>query len=84
MNNLDLLSFALFINNNNMSDIKKCPKCGGKAKYQIKGEEETYTAVQDEEAFKKIEQLKKAMTKFKTKSEQLEKELIEMKNKATD
>lgn len=64
-----------------MSDIKTCPKCGAKAKYKVKGDIESFEAVQDDEAFKKIGQLKKAMRKFKDKAEALEKELAELKSK---
>ncbi|NRD23653.1 hypothetical protein HNV10_10400 [Winogradskyella litoriviva] len=62
-----------------MSDIRTCPTCGAKAKYKEKGGVESFTAVQDEEAFKKIGQMKKAMQKFKDKAEALEKELAELK-----
>jgi len=58
-----------------MSQVKDCPTCGGKSKVKEKNGEVTYQAVQDGEAFKKIEQLKKALLKFKTKAEKLEKEL---------
>ncbi|WP_179349564.1 hypothetical protein [Winogradskyella pacifica] len=68
-----------------MSDVAKCPTCGSYSKIKVKegeGEgETTYQAVQDEEAFKKIQQLKKAMDKFKMKADQLEKELEELKSK---
>ena len=66
-----------------MSDVAKCPTCGSYSKIKVKeGEgETTYQAVQDEEAFKKIQQLKKAMNKFKIKADQLEKELEELKSK---
>ncbi|MDO6596684.1 hypothetical protein Q4512_07135 [Oceanihabitans sp. 2_MG-2023] len=64
-----------------MSDIKTCPKCGAKAKYKVKGTIESFEAVQDDEAFKKIGQLKKAMQKFKDKAEALEKELEILKTK---
>ena len=64
-----------------MSDIKTCPTCGAKAKYKIKDTVETFEAVQDEEVLKKVGQLKKAMQKFKEKSEALEKELAELKSK---
>ena len=64
-----------------MSDVRTCPTCGAKAKYKVKENIETFTAVQDEEAFKKIGQLKKAMDKFKTKADSLEKELLELKLK---
>lgn len=62
-----------------MSDVRQCPTCGGKAKYKEKEGKESYTKVEDEEAFKKIAQLKKAMTKFKTKAAELEEELNELK-----
>lgn len=64
-----------------MSDIKICPTCGAKAKYKVKDGIETFIAVQDEDAFKKVGQLKKAMQKFKEKAEALEKELEELKSK---
>ncbi|WP_282031417.1 hypothetical protein [Winogradskyella eximia] len=64
-----------------MSDIKICPTCGAKAKYKVKDYKETFSAVQDEDAFKKVGQLKKAMQKFKEKAEALEKELEELKSK---
>ncbi|RLJ67185.1 hypothetical protein CLV86_0673 [Lacinutrix venerupis] len=64
-----------------MSDVRTCPTCGAKAKYKIKDEKETFTAIQDEEAFKKVGQMKKAMEKFKIKAENLEKELQELKSK---
>ncbi|MBU2997908.1 hypothetical protein KO500_15810 [Cellulophaga baltica] len=63
-----------------MSEIAICPTCGSKSKVKKKNEEVTYQAVQDEEAFKKIGQMKKAMEKFKTKAEKLEKELATLKS----
>ncbi|APY12322.1 hypothetical protein BWZ22_14305 [Seonamhaeicola sp. S2-3] len=63
-----------------MSDVRTCPTCGAKAKYKVKEGLETFTAVQDEEAFKKIGQMKKAMEKFKAKAEALEKELNQLKS----
>ncbi|WP_040281634.1 hypothetical protein [Psychroserpens damuponensis] len=63
-----------------MSDIKTCPKCGAKATYKIKGTIEAFEAVQDDEAFKKIGQLKKAMQKYKDKAEALEQELQTLKS----
>jgi len=63
-----------------MSDVIKCPTCGGPAKYREKGGDPTYKAVTDEEKGKKIAQLKKAMIKFKQKAEQLEKEIEELKS----
>lgn len=64
-----------------MSDIKTCPTCGAKAKYKVKETVEVYEAVQDEDALKKIEQLKKAMQKFKDKAEALQKEIEALKFK---
>ncbi|WP_272022562.1 hypothetical protein [Olleya namhaensis] len=62
-----------------MSDVRTCPTCGAKAKFKVKETIETYTAVQDDDAFKKITQLKKAMNAFKEKAEALEQELEELK-----
>ena len=64
-----------------MSQVSLCPTCGGKSKIKEKDGEITYQAVQDEEAFKKIGQLKKAMQTFKEKAERLEKELEALKSK---
>ena len=58
-----------------MSKVAICPTCGGKSKIKEKDGEVTYKAIQDEEAFKKVGQMKKAMEKFKTKAEELQKEL---------
>lgn len=63
-----------------MSQVSICPTCGSKSKIREKDGEITYQAVQDEEAFKKIGQLKKAMQKFKEKAECLEKELEALKS----
>ncbi len=62
-----------------MSDIRICPTCGGKAKYKEKNGDVSYTKVEADEAFKKIGQLKKALAKYKEKSEDLEVELKELK-----
>jgi cell division protein FtsB len=62
-----------------MSQVAICPTCGSKSKIKEVNGEVSYLAVQDEEAFKKIGQLKKAMEKFKAKAEQLEKELDTLK-----
>tara|TARA_R110002049_G_scaffold308963_1_gene515200 strand:+ start:514 stop:711 length:198 start_codon:yes stop_codon:yes gene_type:complete len=64
-----------------MSQVANCPTCGSKSKIKEKEGATVYDAVQDDEAFKKIGQLKKAMQKFKMKSEALEKELAELKSK---
>jgi acetyl-CoA carboxylase beta subunit len=63
-----------------MSEIAICPTCGSKSKIKEKNGEVTYQAVQDEDAFKKIGQMKKAMDKFKTRAEKLEKELATLKS----
>ncbi|APD07932.1 hypothetical protein UJ101_02433 [Flavobacteriaceae bacterium UJ101] len=63
-----------------MSDVSICPTCGGKAKIKEKAGEVSYQAIQDEEAFKKIVQIKKAMLKFQEKANQLEKELEMIKS----
>ncbi|QXP52574.1 hypothetical protein [Cellulophaga sp. HaHa_2_1] len=62
-----------------MSDVAKCPTCGSISKIKEKNGHITYAAVQDEEALKKIGQLKKALEKFKQKAEALEKEVQELK-----
>lgn len=62
-----------------MSDVATCPTCGAKAKIKEKDGETIYKAVQDEEAFKKIKQIKKMAMKFKEKAERLEKEIKQLK-----
>lgn len=62
-----------------MSQVALCPTCGGKSKIKEKNGSLTYEAIQDDEVFKKVGQLKKAMEKFKLKAESLEKELEELK-----
>jgi len=64
-----------------MSQVTMCPTCGSKSKIKETNGEAIYTAVQDDEVFKKVGQLKKAMEKFKAKAEQLEKELATLKSK---
>ena len=59
----------------NMSQISSCPTCGSKSKTKVINAATTFETVQDEEAFKKVGQLKKALNKFKAKAEQLEAEL---------
>lgn len=63
-----------------MSQVKNCPTCGSKSRTKEQEGRTVYEAVQDEEAFKKISQLKKAMQMFKEKAERLEKELEEIKS----
>ena len=58
-----------------MSQVTLCPTCGSKSKVKEQDGIVSYQAVQDEEAFRKIGQLKKAMQKFREKAEHLEKEL---------
>ena len=62
-----------------MSQVSLCPTCGSKSKVKEKDGVVSYQAIQDEEAFKKVGQLKKAMQKFKEKAEKLEKELEAIK-----
>ena len=62
-----------------MSEVASCPCCGGKAKIKEQDGQTIYQAVQDEEAFKKINQLKKDMEMFRLKSEHLENELNSLK-----
>ncbi|MBT9188671.1 MULTISPECIES: hypothetical protein [Zobellia] len=64
-----------------MSQVATCPTCGSKSKVKEKEGVVSYQAVQDEEAFKKIGQMKKAMEKFKKKAEELEQELEALKLK---
>lgn len=63
-----------------MSQVALCPTCGSKSKVKERDGVVIYQAVQDEEAFKKIGQLKKAMMKYKKMAEQLEKELAALKS----
>lgn len=63
-----------------MSQVAHCPTCGSKSKTKEKEGEIVYEAIQDEEALRKIGQLKKSMEKFKEKAEELEKELKELKS----
>ncbi|GGZ25669.1 hypothetical protein GCM10007049_17760 [Echinicola pacifica] len=63
-----------------MSEVATCPKCGSKSRIKEMEGEIVYQAVQDEEAFKKISQMKKALEKFKAKAEQLEKELEQLRS----
>ncbi len=58
-----------------MSTVAKCPTCGSKAKTRVNEGEVTFQAVQDEEAFQKIGQLKNALEKSQARVAQLEQEL---------
>ncbi len=62
-----------------MSKVVSCPTCGGKAKIRERGGVTTYAGLTDEEMGKKIRQLKQAMIKFREKSQQLEKELADLR-----
>ncbi len=63
-----------------MSKVVNCPTCGAKAKIREKNGATTYVGLTDEEKGKKIQQLKKAMIKFKEKAERLEIELAALKS----
>lgn len=63
-----------------MSKVAICPTCGSKSKIKEKDGVVIYKAIQDEEAFKKVGQMKKAMEKFKIKAEELQKELDILKS----
>lgn len=63
-----------------MSEVSNCPSCGGKSKIKEIAGKKTYQSLQDESMIKKIEQLKKAMEKYKLKSEALEEELHALKS----
>ncbi|MCK0189846.1 hypothetical protein [Arenibacter sp. F20364] len=63
-----------------MSQVADCPTCGSKSKINKSNGETTYKAIQDDEVFKKVGQLKKAMEKFKARAEVLEKELKTLKS----
>lgn len=62
-----------------MSQVVNCPMCGGKSKTKEVNNSTTYFALQAEEILLKVSQLKKAMEKFKAKSEALEQELKALK-----
>lgn len=64
-----------------MTDVRQCPTCGARAKYKLDAETqaETYKALQDEEAFKKIAQVKKALEKSLAKCKALEAEISKYK-----
>jgi len=64
-----------------MSQVANCLNCGSKSKVNAKNGMITYQTIQDKEAFKKVEQLKKAVEKFKAKAEKLEQELEVLMNK---
>ncbi|WNJ17046.1 hypothetical protein [Pontibacter sp. G13] len=64
-----------------MSQVSICPTCGSKAKIKEQGGAITYQAVQDEEAFQKVGQLKKALQTFKSKVERLELEIETLKSR---
>lgn len=60
-----------------MSDVRICPTCQARAIYK-EGKTEgspTYTAIQDDEALRKVAQLKQAFDKIKARCDELEEEL---------
>ncbi|SDL34882.1 hypothetical protein [Kriegella aquimaris] len=61
-----------------MSQVTNCPTCGSKSRIKEKGGNTIYEAVQNEEAFNKIGQMKKAIEKYKVRAEKLEKELKQL------
>ncbi|WP_298497693.1 hypothetical protein [uncultured Algibacter sp.] len=62
-----------------MSKVSICPTCGSKSKIKEENGIVSYEAIQEDEVFKKVSQLKKAMEKFKTKAEDLEKQIETIK-----
>ncbi|MCM4158249.1 hypothetical protein [Gramella sp. AN32] len=64
-----------------MSQVSHCPTCGGTSKIKEKDGKIIYQAVQDDEAFKKVAQLKKVIEKLKGEIKTLEKELRDLKSK---
>ncbi|MBU2907504.1 hypothetical protein KO529_22070 [Arenibacter algicola] len=62
-----------------MSQVSICPTCGSKSRIKEPDGTTSYQVIQDDEVFKKVSQLKKAMEKFKAKAETLEKELEALK-----
>ncbi|WP_281615754.1 hypothetical protein [Flammeovirga sp. SubArs3] len=64
-----------------MSNVKSCPTCGGASKVKEVDGVVEYESLQNSELEKKIVQLKKAMMKYKEKSEALEAELKALKSK---
>lgn len=64
-----------------MSQVSICPTCGSRSKRKEKNGKIIYKVIQDEEAFKKIVQLKKMMQKFKEQAEKFEKEIEYLKSK---
>ena len=64
-----------------MSKVALCPTCNGKSKIRENKQtgEIEYLAIKDEEAFKKIGQLKRAMTKAIDRAKALETEIEALK-----
>jgi hypothetical protein len=63
-----------------MSNVVNCPTCGAKSEYKEKDGQSFYVGLTDEKKGKKIQQLKKAMIKFREKANALEKELEHFKS----
>ncbi|AZQ63758.1 hypothetical protein EI427_16460 [Flammeovirga pectinis] len=64
-----------------MSKVQSCPTCGGTSKIKDNDGVIQYESLQSSELEQKIVKLKKAMMKFKEKSEALEEELKQLKAK---
>lgn len=66
-----------------MSDVRICPSCQARATYKESKEDVTpsYSAIQDEEALKKVAQLKKAFEKAKARCDEVEAELARLGGK---
>ncbi|GJM61830.1 hypothetical protein [Persicobacter diffluens] len=63
-----------------MSEIAKCPTCGSTSRIKTTHGEIHYQAVQDDDALKKIGQMKKALEKYKSRIEELEAEVATLKS----
>jgi len=64
-----------------MSQASQCPTCGGASKIKEKDGKIMYQAVEDDEAFKKVVQLKKVIQKLKGEVKTLEKQLRDLKSR---
>lgn len=63
-----------------MSTVVPCPTCGAKTHIKQNPEKTIYTAIQDEEAFKKVWQLKAMLGKLQEENKTLKQELEALKN----
>lgn len=64
---------------NSMSKVQSCPTCGGASKIKEVDGMTQFESLQNRELEQKIVQLKKAMMKYKEKSETLEEEVKQLK-----